>query len=364
MMAVCLVTGGAGFIGSHLVEALVAGGHEVRVLDDFSTGNPDNLAPVQSQIEIIRGDVTDLEVVREATRGAELVFHQAALASVPRSVANPLATHAVCATGTLHVLIAARDAQVRRVVYAASSSAYGDTTTLPKREADKTCPLSPYGVAKLAGEQYCAAFTYVYGLETVRLRYFNVFGPRQPPGGPYAAVIPLFVEAMLAGRRPKIHGDGLQSRDFTYVGDVVQANLLAAAATRVAGKVYNIACGRRTTLLELVRQLNELLGTSIEPLHGEPRPGDVRHSQASISRAQADLGFCPCTDLEQGLRSCIDYFRNLRANLAGSNNVSGAYPCPAGSGAARVPQAVREFSFRDLPPPRENYRTQGRKPVV
>jgi UDP-glucose 4-epimerase len=359
-MAVCLVTGGAGFIGSHLVEALVARGHTVRVLDDFSTGDPDNLGPVKSRIDVIRGDVTDPEVVREATRGVELVFHQAALASVPRSVADPLATHAACATGTLNVLVAARDAQVRRVIYAASSSAYGDAATLPKDEADRTCPLSPYGVAKLAGEQYCAAFTYVYGLETVRLRYFNVFGPRQLPGGPYAAVIPLFVEAMLAGRRPVIFGDGLQSRDFTYVGDVVQANLLAAAASRAAGKVYNVACGRRTTLLDLVRRINQLLGTRIEPLHAARRPGDVRHSQASITRAQADLGFCPCTDLEQGLRACINYYRGLRVEPPGPGHGRDASPRPTAPRAAQVPRAVGEPTLPDLTGPRESHRPQAR----
>src|SRR5215813_2822897 len=228
-MTVCLVTGGAGFIGSHLVEALVRANHLVRVFDNFSTGDTTNLDGVRDRVEVLEGDLTDLESVRRATRGAELVFHQAALASVPRSIADPLATHAACATGTLHVLQAAREAGVRRVVYAASSSAYGSLAKLPKSEADPTLPLSPYATAKLAGEHYCAAFTQVYGLETVRLRYFNVFGPRQSPDSPYAAVIPRFLRFMLEGRSPPIHGDGLQSRDFTYVEDVVRANLLAAA---------------------------------------------------------------------------------------------------------------------------------------
>ena len=307
-MAKCLVTGGAGFIGSHLVEALLRTGHEVRVLDNFSTGARANLAAVEADIELVEGDISDLEVVRAACQDVELVFHEAALASVPRSVADPLSTHRVCATGTLHVLMAAREAGVRRVIYAASSSAYGDTPTLPKRESDPPRPLSPYAVAKLVGENYCSVFFNVYGLETVRLRYFNVFGPRQPPGGPYSAVIPLFAEAMLAGRRPLIHGDGLQSRDFTYVAEVVQANLLAAQAARVAGKVYNVACGRRTTLLELIAQINDCLGTRIKPTHGEPRPGDVRHSLADIALAQADLGYCPCTDLSQGLLRCLEYY--------------------------------------------------------
>jgi UDP-glucose 4-epimerase len=308
-MAKCLVTGGAGFIGSHLVEALVEQGHAVRVLDNFSTGSRENLTAVRPRIELIEADLTDLDAVRAAVRGMEVVFHQGALASVPRSVADPLATHQVCATGTLHVLMAAREAGARRVVYAASSSAYGASTRLPKRETDPTLPLSPYAVAKLAGEQYCAAFSEVYGLETVRLRYFNVFGPRQSPDSPYAAVIPLFLQAMLAGRSPVIHGDGLQSRDFTFVADVVQANLLAAEAPGVRGKVYNIACGNRTSLLELVAKINELLGTAIRPVHDSARPGDVRHSQADITQARNDLGYSPRTDMVHGLRRCLEYLR-------------------------------------------------------
>lgn len=310
--SVCLVTGGAGFIGSHLVDALVARGRRVRVLDNFSTGSQANLDHVRDRVEVIEGDVSDLDVVREATQGVDLVFHQAALASVPRSVADPLATHHACGTGTLHVLMAAREASVRRVIYAGSSSAYGDSEQMPKREADPTLPLSPYAVAKLVGEQYCSVFTTVYGLETVRLRYFNVFGPRQPADSPYSAVIPLFIEAMLAGRSPVTYGDGLQSRDFTYVDDVVQANLLAADAPDVAGKVYNIACGRRTSLLELIDIINGILGTRTKPVHADPRPGDVRHSQADISRAVADLGFRPNTDLIQGLEKTIEYLARHR----------------------------------------------------
>src|SRR6516165_525988 len=308
IMAICLVTGGAGFIGSHLVEALLGAGHTVRVLDNFSTGSRDNLAAVRDRIDIIPGDITDLETVHIAMREVEFVYHQAALASVPRSVADPMGTHNACATGTLHVLIAARDAQVKRVVYAASSSAYGNTERLPKTETDPTNPLSPYAVAKLAGEHYCSAFTSVYGLETVRLRYFNVYGPRQTPDSPYAAVIPLFIQALTSGRSPLIHGDGEQSRDFTFVEDVVQANLLAADAAGVSGRVYNVACGRRTTLLELVAYLNELLGTRIAPVHTEPRPGDVRHSQADVSRAVADLGYRPTTDVAAGLRRCVEWW--------------------------------------------------------
>jgi UDP-glucose 4-epimerase len=310
-MAECLVTGGAGFIGSHLVEALLDRGHSVRVLDNFSTGRRSNLDRFCDDVEVIEGDLTDLDTVRQAARDVELIFHQGALASVPRSVADPLATHLACANGTLHVLMAAREAGVRRVVYAASSSAYGASERLPKRETDPTLPLSPYAVAKLAGEQYCAAFSHVYGLETVRLRYFNVFGPRQPPNSPYAAVIPRFLRAMHSGERPVIHGDGLQSRDFTFVSDVIRANLLASEAPSVSGNVYNIACGRRTSLLELVAQINRLLGTAIEPIHAAPRPGDVRHSQADISRARQDLGYQPQMDVDGGLQKCLgDYAFN------------------------------------------------------
>jgi UDP-glucose 4-epimerase len=309
-MAVCLVTGGAGFIGSHLVDALVAAGHDVRVLDNLSTGDASNLHDVRDRIDFLKADVTNFESVRKSSRGVDWVFHQAALASVPRSVADPLATHRACVDGTLNVLLAARDAKVRRVVYAASSSAYGNSERLPKNETDPTAPLSPYAVAKLAGEHYCAAFTEVYGLETVRLRYFNIFGPRQPPDSPYAAVIPLFIRAMLAGRGPTIHGDGMQSRDFTYIDNAVQANLLAATATGVAGKVYNVACGRRFTLLDIVNGINELLGTSIRPVHTDPRAGDVRHSLADITRAVEDLHYAPNVDVEEGLKRCVDYYRS------------------------------------------------------
>jgi UDP-glucose 4-epimerase len=247
-------------------------------------------------------------MVRTVMEGVEIVFHQAALASVPRSVANPLATHHACITGTLHVLLAARDAGVRRVVYAASSSAYGGSRKLPKHEDDPTLPLSPYAVAKLAGEQYCSVFAGVYGLETVRLRYFNVFGPRQSPNSPYAAAIPKFIAAMTNGRRPVIHGDGKQSRDFTFVADVVKANLLAAEAPGVSGKVYNVACGRRTSLLELVQHLNSLLGTTIQPVHTDARPGDVRHSLADIAEARDDLEYEPSTDILSGLRHCLTWW--------------------------------------------------------
>ena len=308
-MSFCLVTGGAGFIGSHLVDGLLDDGHSVRVIDNLSTGTLANLAHVRPRIEMIEGDITDVETVASAIRGVDWVFHQAALASVPRSVADPVSTNRVCVDGTLNVLLAARDAKVKRVVYAASSSAYGASLSLPKRETDLTLPLSPYAVAKLAAEHYCAAFTEVYGLETVRLRYFNIFGPRQPPDSPYAAVIPLFFEAMLAGRNPVIYGDGQQSRDFTYVADAVQANLRAAKAPKASGKVYNIACGRRTSLLELVAKINTLLGTNLKPVHQSPRLGDVKHSEADITPAQSDLGYVPKFDIDQGLQKCLEYFR-------------------------------------------------------
>ena len=304
-MTACLVTGGAGFIGSHLVEALVAEGHTVRVLDDLRTGSLANLAAVRDQIELITADLDDLDTVRQAMQDVELVFHQADLPSVQRSLVDPVATHQACASGTLHVLVAAREARVRRVLYGASGSAYGDAEPLPRAEREPLVPLSPYAVAKLAGEHYCAAFTAVYGLETVRLRYFNVYGPRQPAEGPYAAVIPVLLDTMLGGKRPVLHGDGRQARDFTYVDDVVQANLLAAEARRVSGRVYNIGCGRATSLLDLVDRINKLLGTALRPIHTPPRPGDLRHNQADITRAQAELGYLPCTDLDTGLRRCL-----------------------------------------------------------
>jgi UDP-glucose 4-epimerase len=315
-MAHCLVTGGAGFIGSHLVEALLARGHTIRVLDNFSTGTPANLAGVRDRVEVIQADLIDLEAVRHAMRGVKWVFHQAALVSVPRSVADPLVTHQACATGTLHVLMVARESGVRRVVYASSSSAYGNSASLPKREDMPSAPLSPYAVAKLAGEHYCAAFSQVYGLETVSLRYFNIFGPRQSPDSPYSAVIPLFVRAMLAGQSPYLHGDGLQSRDFTYVENVIEANLRAAVAPAASGKMYNVACGQRCTLLDLVAKINALLGTDIKPIHGSPRPGDVRHSQADITRAAADLGYHPRVSLDEGLRRCIDSLQSAQATSA------------------------------------------------
>lgn len=306
-----LVTGGAGFIGSHIVAALLERGDEVRVLDNLNTGRLENLAAEHTRLEFVRGDVTDAGTVARAVQGIDCIFHQAALASVPLSMERPLDTHAVCVTGTVQLLDAARKARVRRVVYAASSSAYGDQPTSSKRESDLPSPISPYAAAKLASEIYCQAFTAAFGLETVCLRYFNVFGPRQDPGSPYSAVIPLFITAMLAGRRPTVYGDGLQSRDFTYVSDVAHGNLLAADAEGVSGRVFNVAHGRSTTLLQLIAELNRLLGMRVEPQLEPPRPGDVRESLADISGARKWLGYEPQVSFEEGLRRSIGYYREL-----------------------------------------------------
>ena len=308
-MAWCLVTGGAGFIGSHLVEALVGAGRRVRVLDDGSTGRVANLAGVRERIELVEGSVTDPSAVATATEGVEHVFHLAALPSVQRSVEDPVATHEVCATGTLRVLEAARRAGVQRLVYAASSSAYGDTPGAVSTEDDPVAPLSPYASAKLAGEHYCRCFTRVYGLETVRLRFFNIFGPRQRADSPYSGVITLFIAATLRGRAPTVYGSGEQSRDFTYVANAVAALLRAAEVPGVAGKVYNVGSGGRTSVLELVARLNEQLGTRIEPTHAPVRAGDVLHSQADVSRARAELGYQPAVSLAEGLRWTVESVR-------------------------------------------------------
>ena len=313
-MPLSLVTGGAGFIGSHLVEALLARGDRVRVLDNVSTGRKENLAGVWHQIEFAQGDVTDSTAVQRAIAGVDFVFHQAALASVPRSVDAPLETHAACTTGTLLLLDAARKAGVKRFVFAASSSAYGNKPTPVKRETDLPSPLSPYAAAKLAAEHYCHAFYHSYGLETVCLRYFNVFGPRQDPSGPYAAVIPLFIESLLAGKSPKIYGDGKQTRDFTYVGNVVQANLLAstAPAERIASspsRVFNIGSGSAISLVDLLSHLNVLCGTKIAANFQPPRTGDVRDSLADISLAQRILGYQSSVTLREGLEKTVAAMR-------------------------------------------------------
>ena len=308
-----LVTGGGGFIGSHLVERLVRDGHRVRVIDNFTTGHRRNLAPFMDDIELVEGDLQSYERASAAVRGCEIVLHQAAMPSVPRSVQDPLTSNAANVIGTLNVLLAARDSGARRVVFASSSSVYGSVPDLPKREELPTLPISPYAVAKLAGEGYCRSFTEVYGLETVALRYFNVFGARQDPLSQYAAVIPNFITAALQGESPTIFGDGEQSRDFTYVDNVVEGNVLAMSAPGVvAGRAYNVACGDRITLNELVATIGRVLGRSIEPRYEAPRPGDVRHSMADTTRAREDFGFEPVVGFEEGLARTVRYYTEAR----------------------------------------------------
>jgi UDP-glucose 4-epimerase len=312
-MATHLVTGGAGFIGSHIVTALVERGEKVRVLDNLSTGRVSNLDHVRQNIEFIEGDLVNAEDVRRAVDRVEVVFHQAALASVPRSVAEPLDTNAACVTGTVNLLDAARKCGVRRVVYAGSSSVYGDRVgaATAKKETDLPAPLSPYAAAKVAGELYCQAFTATYGLETVTVRYFNVFGPRQDPNSEYSAVIPKFVTRMLAGQRPIVFGDGRQSRDFTFVANVVEGNLRAADAASASGLTLNVACGKQLSLLDLIAAINRVLGTKLEPIFEPPRVGDVRDSLADISLARKVLNYDPVIDFDEGLRRSIDYYRHL-----------------------------------------------------
>ena len=310
-----LVTGGAGFIGSHIVSALVERGDAVRVLDNLSTGRRENLEGLAADIEFVEGDLLDKDVVAAAVRNVHGIFHEAALASVPRSVEQPLDTHAACVTGTVNLLDQARQAGVSRVVYAASSSSYGNQPHSPKREADLPAPLSPYAASKLAAEYYCQAFSHTYGIETVAIRYFNVFGPGQDPDSPYSAVIPLFITSLLNGQRPTVYGDGSQSRDFTFVANVVHGNLLAMdAASSVSGRVMNVANGRATSLLELLQALNKMLGTNIEPILAPPRIGDVRESLADITLATQLLGYEPIVGFEEGLRRSIAYYRSLIAS--------------------------------------------------
>lgn len=308
-MAQYLVTGAAGFIGSNICEELLRRGEQVRALDNLATGRKSNIEPFLDQIEFIQGDINDTQMLAEAMSGIDYVLHQAALPSVPRSVEDPLAAHEANATGTLKVLIAARDVGVKRVVFASSSSVYGESLTLPKREDMPTQPLSPYAVNKLAGEEYCKVFARVYGLPAVALRYFNVFGPRQDPKSQYAAAIPGIAAAMLRGQAPTIYGDGLQTRDFTYVSNVVNANLLACDRDDAVGLAINVACGQRISLLDLVGQLNTLLGTHIEPIFAPERAGDVKHSLADISLAESTLGYRTEVDFNEGLARTLDTLR-------------------------------------------------------
>lgn len=303
-----LVTGGAGFIGSHIVEELLKREEKVRVLDNFSTGKRENIAPFLKEIELIEGDIRESKIVKKAVKGMDYVLHQAALPSVTRSIKDPVTTNEVNVLGTLNILMAAKEVGVKKVVYASSSSVYGDTPQLPKREAAGVSPLSPYALSKLAGEEYSRLFFSLYGLETIILRYFNVFGPRQDPTSHYAAVIPKFISSMLKGKRPTIYGDGEQSRDFTYVLNVVNANLLAITSKTKEG-IFNIACGKRITVNKLVTDLNKIMNTDIEPLYTNPRPGDVRHSQADISKAEEALSYRVEVDFKEGLRKTVACFR-------------------------------------------------------
>ena len=313
LSGIALVTGGAGFIGSHIASALANDGARVRVLDDLSTGHRENIDEIGGDVDFIQGSVADEELLNKALENVELVFHEAAIPSVPRSVEAPRQTHIASVDGTFSLLVAARDRGVRRVVYAASSSAYGDQPTLPKSEEMRPDPLSPYAVAKLVGEYYCRAFTRVYGLETVSLRYFNVFGPRQDPGSQYSGVVSRFISSLLSNERPVIYGDGEQSRDFTYIDNVVFANINAASAKEASGKVINVANGQRITLNQLLAELKELTGKQeVTAEYLEPRVGDVRHSLADITMAREILGYESKVDLREGLQRTIDWWKSSR----------------------------------------------------
>jgi len=314
-MASYLVTGGAGFIGSHLVEELVRRGERVRVADSFITGKRENLAHVPG-VELIEGDLADFAVAQRAVTGIDYVLHQAAIPSVPRSVQDPITSNRANIDASLNVLVAARDAKIRRLVYAGSSSAYGNQPTLPKVETMGTAPLSPYALQKLVAEQYCQMFTQLYGLETVTIRYFNVFGPRQDPSSPYSGVISLFIRALIEGKQPTIYGDGGQTRDFTYVANVVDGVLRACTAPQASGEVINVAIGGRVSLNELFRTLKDLTGAAVEPIYAESRAGDVRDSQADIGKAHRLLGYEPTVTLEQGLEKTVAWFRKTQMTTA------------------------------------------------
>lgn len=310
-----LVTGGAGFIGSNICKKLVSQGYLVRVVDNLLTGKKNNLSAILDRIEFIEADMGDPRVAEAAMKGIDVVLHQGALPSVPRSVDDPAATHKHCVDATFTLLLAARDAKVKRFIYAASSSAYGDTPTLPKVETMPVNPLSPYAAAKLMGEYYCSVFSKVFGLETVSLRYFNVFGPQQDPTSQYAAAIPAFVTSILKGKSPTVYGDGEQSRDFTYVDNVVEANLLAAHAKRVTGEVVNIACGEAITVNAIIKMINEIVGKSVKPIYAPARKGDVKHSLADITAAKKLLGFKPVVGFRQGLEKAIEWYRTAELRI-------------------------------------------------
>ncbi|MCP2619947.1 SDR family oxidoreductase [Candidatus Aminicenantes bacterium AC-334-K16] len=309
----CLVTGGAGFIGSHLVEGLLKRGHFVRVVDNFLTGKRENLEDIQDKIDFIEGDIRDFSLCREIIKGIDWVFHQAALPSVPRSVEEPRLSNEINVTGTLNLLTAAHESGVKKFIFASSSSVYGDNPNLPKKEDVLGQPLSPYAVSKRVGELYCQVFYQLYGLSTICLRYFNIFGPRQDPHSQYAAVIPNFINRMLEGKQPVIFGDGHQSRDFTFVANVVEANIRAAEAGGEGSRIFNIACGQRITILELVTKINEILGKKIQPIFDPPRPGDIEHSYADINLARKYLGYQPVVKFETGLRRTIEWYQQRRS---------------------------------------------------
>jgi len=308
-MARYVVTGGAGFIGSHIVEELLRRNETVTVIDNFSTGKRENVRPFEGAADVIDADISQAKNLAQILKGAEYVIHQAAIPSVPKSIIDPVKSHEANVNGTLQLLMACREAGVKRVVYASSSSLYGDSPTLPKHEGMMPNPLSPYGAQKLFGETYCQVFTRSYGLETVSLRYFNVFGPRQDATSQYSGVLALFIPAVLEGRRPTIYGDGEQSRDFTYVKNVVEANLLACKAAGVAGQFFNVACGDRITVNSMLQQINKITGKDISPVYADARAGDIKHSQADISRAKERLSYEPRVSFEEGLRDTIEWYR-------------------------------------------------------
>jgi UDP-glucose 4-epimerase len=333
-MGLYLVTGGAGFIGSSIARALISRGDGVRIIDNFSTGKRENLADIASRIELLEGDIRDDRLLAKALAGVEVVYHEAAIASVPQSMAEPLENHAVNATGTWRVLESARLAGVRRVIYAASSAAYGDEPTLPKVETMPPAPISPYGATKLAGEVAMQVYAKAYGLETVCLRYFNVFGPRQDPKSEYAAVIPKFITAALAGKQPRIFGDGKQSRDFCHIDNVVEANFAAAVADagRASGRVFNVGCGESIDLNRVVALIGDILGKKIEALHEPERAGDIKHSWGDVSAARAGLGFHASVSFAEGLRRTIEWYRVGEARLRRAEPVAG------GSGPSQGPE--------------------------
>jgi len=306
------VTGGAGFIGSNIVEELLKRGHEVRVVDNLITGKRENIEPFLDKIEFLEEDIRDYETCRRAVSKVDFVLHQAALPSVPRSIEDPVLTNDINVNGTLNLLLASNEVKARRFVFASSSAVYGDNPDLPKREGTEGNPLSPYGLTKLVGEKYCKVFSVIYGLPTVCLRYFNIFGPHQDPASQYAAVIPSFISKMLEGKKPTIFGDGEQSRDFTFVGNVVEANILATDVENISGEVFNVGCGEKTTVNSLAAKINEILSTDIEPDYDQPRPGDIKHSFADISKAKEGLKFEPLVDFSEGLERTIRWYQERK----------------------------------------------------